>query len=106
MLASGRYLYVLFCSQQCLEKTLKAIIVQRTGEFPPRIHNLPRLAKSADISLDYDVEEFLGDLSNYYIQTRYPEEMESLGSDITKEVAEGILSRTEEVAQWLFSTLK
>jgi hypothetical protein len=32
--------------------------------------------------------------------------MESHGSDITKEVAEGILSRTEEVAQWLFSMLK
>lgn len=35
MLASGRYLYVLFCCQQAVEKTLKALIVHRTGEFPP-----------------------------------------------------------------------
>ena len=35
MLTSGRYLYVLFCCQQAVEKTLKALIVHRTGEFPP-----------------------------------------------------------------------
>jgi HEPN domain-containing protein len=56
--------------------------------------------------LDHAVEEFLGDLSNYYIQTRYPEEIEFLGAKITKEAAEDMLRRTEEVAQWLFSMLK
>jgi len=36
MLASGRYLYVLFCCQQAVEKALKAAIVRKTGELPPR----------------------------------------------------------------------
>lgn len=34
MLASGRYLYVLFCSQQAIEKRIKARLVEQTGEFP------------------------------------------------------------------------
>lgn len=45
MLSSGRYLYVVFCGQQAVEKALKALIVERTGEMPPRLHNLPKLAE-------------------------------------------------------------
>lgn len=105
MLASGRYLYVLFCSQQCVEKAVKAVIVRRTGEFPPGVHNLLRLCENAGIPLDQDAGQFLGDLSNYHIQTRYPEEMQSLGAQVTPEAAQEVFGRTEEVAQWLFSML-
>ncbi len=41
MFASQRYLYVVFCGQQAVEKYLKALIVKKTHEFPPRTHNLP-----------------------------------------------------------------
>lgn len=47
MLASGRYLYVVFCCQQAVEKALKAVIVRKTGALPPRVHNLLRLADSS-----------------------------------------------------------
>ena len=47
MLDSGRYLYVLFCCQQAVEKMLKALIAKRTRELPPRLHNLIRLAEVA-----------------------------------------------------------
>ena len=49
MLVSGRYLYVFFCSQQGMEKALKVVIVHRTGNFPPRVHSLLRLAGHAGI---------------------------------------------------------
>jgi hypothetical protein len=44
MLDAGRYLYVVFCCQQAVEKILKALIAQRSKELPPRIHQLVRLA--------------------------------------------------------------
>jgi HEPN domain-containing protein len=47
MFKAGRFLYVLFCCQQAIEKALKAVIVKKTGELPPRIHNLLRLAETA-----------------------------------------------------------
>jgi len=106
MLKSKRYLYVLFCCQQTLEKALKAVIVKQTDEFPPRLHNLLRLVKTANIELEPESEVFLGELSGYYIQTRYPEEIESVGASVTSEIAKESLRKTEEVAQWLFSMLK
>jgi HEPN domain-containing protein len=106
MLESERYLYVLFCCQQTVEKALKAHIVKRTGEFPPRVHNLLRLAEAARVSLAPGRKQFLGDLSGYYIQTRYPEEIESIGADVTPEIAEEALRKTGEVSEWLFSMLK
>jgi len=47
LLESRRYLYVLFMCQQCLEKLLKAQVMARTVELPPRIHGLVRLAELA-----------------------------------------------------------
>lgn len=45
LLKSRRYLYVLFMCQQAIEKILKACATVKTGEFPPRIHNLARLGE-------------------------------------------------------------
>ena len=106
MLASGRYLYVLFCCQQAAEKALKAVIVRRTGELPPRVHNLMRLAETAKIQLTPDVQRFLGELSSYYIQSRYPEEIKTVGSAVSRELAASIHAKTEQTVQWVLSMLK
>ena len=103
MMTARRWLYVLFCCQQTLEKALKALIVMRTGEFPPRIHNLARLAETAGLELSVERGEFMRELSAYYIQTRYPEEIDVLADTVTQEAATEALRKTEETAQWLFS---
>jgi len=105
MLESARYLYVLFCCQQALEKTLKALIARRSNEFPPRIHRLVRLAEVAAIELTEERRHFLRELSNYYIQTRYPEEIPSIAEKITRAQAHRILEQTEETVQWLHSMM-
>ncbi len=107
MLACGRYLYVLLCCQQAVEKALKALIVRRTGQFPPRVHNLARLAQAAGVEPpDTDRADFLAELSAYYVQTRYPEEIQSLRERDIAETAADTLRKTEEVAKWLFSMLR
>jgi len=105
MLESGRHLYVLFCCQQSVEKALKALIVRQTGGFPPRIHNLLQLAESAGIETSAERKRFLGELTAYYIQSRYPEEIRILGSTIRREIAEETLKKTEAEIQWLSSRL-
>ena len=80
MLDSGRLLYVLFCCQQAVEKMLKGVIAKRTNEFPPRLHNLMRLAEHAGLELDADQVALMRELSGYYIQTRYPGEIEALST--------------------------
>jgi HEPN domain-containing protein len=100
---AGRHLYVLFCCQQAVEKALKAVIVRRTGEFPPRVHNLVRLAQVAEIESDGERLRFLGELSGYYIQSRYPEEIKAAGEAITQELAREVLSKTEQTVTWVLS---
>lgn len=103
MLTSGRYLYVLYCCQQAVEKTLKSMIVAKTGEFPPRVHSLPWLAEMAKLELDPLRAGFLTELSGYYIQTRYPEAVEAIRATATQPLAKTILARTEELMTWLRS---
>lgn len=106
MQKSGRYRYVLFCCQQALEKALKSLIVKRTSELAPRVHNLLRLAEVAALSLDDEQRTFYGDLSNYYIQMRYPEEIEAFGIRITERASRQVLDEVEKQMLWLRSMLE
>lgn len=103
MMESGRYLYVLFCCQQAVEKMLKALIATRTRELPPRLHHLMRLADVAGIKVEENQADFLRELSAYYIQTRYPEEIADMSSEVKEGIAREILIKTEEVVLWLSS---
>jgi HEPN domain-containing protein len=48
MLDARRFVYVLFCCQQAVEKYLKGAIAERRGTCSPRIHQLVRLAELAE----------------------------------------------------------
>jgi len=102
---SGRFLYVLFCCQQAVEKMLKAVIAERSGQCPPRLHNLLRLAKHAGVELDQSQTVLMEDLSRYYVQSRYPEELPALSRDLDRHTCEKVLNQTQEQMQWLSSML-
>jgi HEPN domain-containing protein len=101
MLKSGRYLYVLFCCQQGVEKTLKACVIEKTNEFPARTHDLVRLAQEAGISLHEDQDRFLRTLTKFYLGTRYPEEVSALAKDATREMAASIYEEAKGLLEWL-----
>lgn len=105
MLESKRYLYVLFCCQQAVEKMLKAVIAKRSQELPPRLHQLVRLAERAQVPLNEEQADFLRELSTHYIQSRYPEEIEDISSQVSVQQAQQVVKRTEEVVRWLNSML-
>jgi HEPN domain-containing protein len=95
------YLHCLFGCQQALEKQLKGLVVKATGQVPPRIHNLVRLAIMAQLSLSPAQEQLLAKLSLEYIEMRYPEELEALVEANTRTVAEDHLKETEALFTWL-----
>ena len=101
MLSAGRYLYVLFCCQQAIEKDLKGLIVECCGMFPPRTHDLAKLAHVAKITPDEGQDLFLRTLTKYYIGTRYPEEVRTLADEATRELATRLLAQTKELLRWL-----
>ena len=103
MFDSGRYLYVLFCCQQAVEKALKSIISLQMQEMPPRIRHLKRLSEIAGLEMDESRIEFLRELSSYYIQSRYPEEIPNLSSQISQKETQRVLEQTQEIVQWISS---
>ena len=105
MLASGRFLYVLFCCQQAVEKMLKAMIAERSSQCPPRLHNLLRLAEHAGVELDQNQTVLMEDLSRCYTQSRYPEEIPALSRSFDRQRGEQVLTQTEDVLRCLSSML-
>ena len=95
LLKSKRYLYVLFMCQQSLEKLLKAQVTARTGEFPPRIHNLARLGELAILEFSSEERALLERLSLYYLQSRYPPEIQTLTRKVSRSIAADHLQQTE-----------
>lgn len=95
LLNSRRYLYVLFMCQQSLEKLLKAHVTARTSEFPPRIHNLVRLGELAALEFSPEEEATLERLSLYYLQSRYPPDLQALAGKVSRSMAADHLRQTE-----------
>jgi len=52
---------------------LKAHVTLQTGDLPPRIHNLVRLAEIAELRLDAGKTESLSEFGVYQLKGRYPD---------------------------------
>lgn len=103
MLESKRYLYVLFTCQQSVEKMLKALIVENTKSFPPKIHDLVKLLNLTGIDADQEEKEFLAKLNYYYLETRYPRELSEISKQVTKQTAITFFNKTKKTLKWLKS---
>ena len=101
MLQSKRYLYVTFMCQQAIEKILKAVYIQQKKELAPRTHNLSYLVDSLQLKISQADEDFLLKLTQYYIESRYPEEREKLSQILTQKQSQIYIQRTKEVFRCL-----
>ena len=106
MLNARRYLYVLFCCQQAVEKALKAVIAKRTADTPPRLHNLIHLAERAAVETDESKAHLFRVLTSCYIQSRYPEEIDAVDGGVTRAGALALLRQTEEMLEWILSSIE
>ncbi|HHT9131016.1 MAG TPA: HEPN domain-containing protein [Candidatus Tripitaka californicus] len=101
MFATGRYIYTVFMCHLALEKALKAKVEEITGKTPPKTHDLGYLVGIAGLLPDKDIEEFLVEISNLSIVTRYPGDFQRMLKDFSLEKTESILIRTREAFQWI-----
>ena len=116
MLASKRYLYVVFMCQQSIEKLVKGLFVMFHDQEPPRTHNIAQVFKQIVEAMDgefKDTEEFIRKLDKYnaffvkllayYIAERHPSYKEKLSQAVDQQEAKDVLELTEEVFIWLIS---
>jgi len=101
MLATRRYLYVVFFCHLALEKLLKAHVTEVTQSIPAKSHDLIYLVKKGQLDLPLSHLEFIGKINNASIPTRYPDDLQRMLSEYPKLIVRDYLKQTKEVIQWL-----
>ncbi len=102
LVRQGRTRHGLFFAHLAIEKILKAHIFRHTHDFPPRIHNLLRLAELAEFELTVLQQQVLSEILRFNIEGRYSDLLEP---EPTQQDAQYYLKRAEEVYQWLTNQL-
>lgn len=105
MFRSGRYIYTVFMCHLALEKVLKAKVEEITGEEPPKTHDLEYLMKLAGLSPGEVMEDFILELSNLSVVTRYPRDFHRMLKDFSRDRVELTLSKATEAFQWIQKTI-
>ena len=104
LLDKEAYDLVAFLSHQIAEKAMKAYIIDKKGEFPPKTHNLKEFGDVAEVPVKLSFN--LRDLTPHYIVSRYPDAAGGIPAEVyTKETAERLLKKAEEVLEWVKKTL-
>ena len=95
----------LFHLQQAIEKTLKAVLLKKTGAEPPRLHSLRGLAERCGFNLTPGQKLFLEKLSNYYVESRYPGDWELPPPETISQETKTLMPSAREFIRWLRSQI-
>ncbi len=107
MYQSQKYDWCLFIGHLVLEKTLKAIYIDKHGNnIPPKFHNLVRLAELCHFELTEEQKLFLDKVNDFNIQTRYPDYKLDFYKLCTKDFAQEYFFKIRDFYKWLLSRLK
>ncbi len=100
------YPHALFFGHLYLEKILKAVVVHRTGAHAPYGHKLVALAEKAGLKITPEFRKFLVEVTDYNLETRYPENQARLYKKFTRKYCKTWLKEIRTVGKWLESLLK
>lgn len=101
-LAAQHPRHALFFAHLALEKLLKAHVTRATGDVPPRIHDLLRLAELGAVSVPVERRAFLARFQQFCLAGRYPDAQRP-ALDPAEVAAE--LAGAREVLSWLQTLL-
>ena len=107
MFLSGRWLYVVFMSQQAIEKLCKGLYLLFVDDDTPKIHDINSLITKFEgklpVAIDDDRRRLFAKLTAFYLSNRYPEYKNRLSASLNKEEAQNILNKTKEAFAWLLA---
>ncbi|MBN1879370.1 HEPN domain-containing protein [bacterium] len=106
MFDGKRFFYAVFMCHLALEKALKGLYAQVSGTIPPKTHNLVYLTEKAGIKPPENLSEFMHQLNGVSIPTRYPDDLENLKSNFTRDRTADLLEKSKECLAWLTQQLK
>ena len=102
LLEKKRYRHALLFCHLALEKMIKAHVARATLDFPPKIHNLIKLAQIARLDLPPDKMDYLRTINPFQLIGRYPDE---IAREIPAVDALRDYYTAKEMLQWLKAQL-
>jgi HEPN domain-containing protein len=103
---NGHYVWCLFIRHLILEKILKAHYVKATGQTPPKIHDLVKLADKTNLALTGSHKLFLDEINDFQLEARYPDYKQSLYKIADKNFTEEKFQQIKDMYSWLKFQLK
>jgi HEPN domain-containing protein len=99
------YAHALFLCHLVLEKVLKALVLKRTQQLAPQIHDLRRLAEKAGLDFTEEQRKELDIISTFNIRARYDDTKRTFYQKATQAYATRYLKIIEELYTWLLNEL-
>ncbi|MBI5197603.1 MAG: HEPN domain-containing protein [Nitrospirae bacterium] len=106
LIDSGKFPYALFFGHLTLEKTLKGLIVEMSGEHAPHTHSLTLLVSKIADEVPASLIDQLAEYTEFHLEARYPDEKRNFYKKCTKEFSHRKFREMEEVYQWLIRKSK
>jgi HEPN domain-containing protein len=101
MFRSRRYIYSIFFCHLTIEKALKGVYAFKLEKDPPKTHNLNYLCEQMELSVPENFQDFIDNLNNLSVPTRYPDQLQKLLKDFKKDLTRKMFRQTKEVLEWL-----
>ncbi|MFA5480737.1 MAG: HEPN domain-containing protein [Candidatus Muiribacteriota bacterium] len=101
-----KYDSCLFFSHLCIEKILKGLWVKKNNlDFPPKTHNLLRLAKETKEEFSVGNLKFLEILNDFNLEARYPDYKLTFYKLCTEEFTKEKYNKTKELFQCILEKI-
>ncbi len=97
LISNGRFVHGLFFCHLSIEKILKALVVKKTGEIPPKVHDIFYLSKKAGITIPSEKQFICQVLMKYQLEGRYPE---NFPAKPEPEFVRSYLIETQKLLEW------
>lgn len=100
LLDSKAYKNAIWHCHQAVEKTIKAIVVEKEIRLR-KTHDLIGLINDAKINLSKSLSEFIDDLNPYYNPIRYSDAALESKLSYNRQITKEIFQKSKEVIKWL-----
>ncbi len=99
------YSWSLFIGHLVIEKLLKALYIKKTNKYPPRIHDLMRLANQASLSTSEEQKDLLEAITQFNLECRYPDYKNDFRKKCTLEFTAPYVTKIKELREWLLTMI-
>lgn len=95
---AGQYHAMAQHAQQAVEKALKSLLIEQTGELPTRTHDLRRIG--TEVGVPPDMLARLVELYAYYLAGRYPGTAHGEAQERARDEADAGLTTARDTLAW------